>query len=80
MSVADALFGRVTLNCRCRRLGIRTAGLPTDQRLAWSLRYLEGEPLDVIAAACRCSLATVKRRVSAAKKVIDEVFFGDRDE
>ena len=54
--------------------------LPTDQRLAWSLRYLEGEPLDVVAAACGCSLATAKRRVSAAKKVIDEVFLGDEDE
>lgn len=51
--------------------------LPTDQRLAWSLRYLEGEPLEAVAAACRCSLATAKRRVSAAKSVIDEVF---RDE
>jgi len=49
-------------------------GLPTDHRLAWSLRYLEGEPLDAVAAACGCSLATAKRRVSAAKKVIDEVF------
>jgi RNA polymerase sigma-70 factor, ECF subfamily len=48
--------------------------LPTDQRLAWSLRYLEGEPLDAVAAACGCSLATAKRRVSAAKNVIDEVF------
>lgn len=48
--------------------------LPTDHRLAWSLRYLEGEPLDIVAAACGCSLATAKRRVSAAKKVIDEVF------
>lgn len=49
-------------------------GLPTDQRLAWSLRYLEGEPLDDVAAACGCSLATAKRRISAAKQVIDEVF------
>jgi RNA polymerase sigma-70 factor (ECF subfamily) len=48
--------------------------LPTDQRLAWSLRYLEGEPLEMVAAACSCSLATAKRRVSAAKKVIDEAF------
>jgi RNA polymerase sigma-70 factor (ECF subfamily) len=48
--------------------------LPTDQRLAWSLRYLEGEPLDIVAEACGCSLATAKRRVSAAKNVIDEVF------
>ena len=48
--------------------------VPTDQRLAWSLRYLEGEPLDSVAAACGCSLATAKRRVGAAKKLIDEVF------
>src|SRR5882724_9125078 len=52
-------------------------GLPTDQRLAWSLRYLEGEPLDAVAVTCGCSLSTAKRRVNAAKAVIDEVF---RDE
>jgi len=52
-------------------------GLPTNQRLAWSLRYLEGEPLDSVAAACGCSLATAKRRISAAKNVIDEVFGHD---
>ncbi len=51
--------------------------LPVDQRLAWSLRYLEGEPLNAVAQACGCSLATAKRRLSAAKSVIDEVF---RDE
>jgi RNA polymerase sigma-70 factor, ECF subfamily len=51
--------------------------LPVDQRIAWSLRYLEGEPLDAIAATCGCSLSTAKRRVGAAKEVIDEVF---RDE
>jgi RNA polymerase sigma-70 factor (ECF subfamily) len=49
-------------------------GLPTEQRLAWSLRYLEGEPLDAVAVACGCSLSTAKRRVNAAKSVIDEVF------
>ena len=48
--------------------------LPTQQRLAWSLRYIEGEPLDLVAAACGCSLATAKRRVGAAKLVIDGVF------
>ena len=51
--------------------------LPVDDRIAWSLRYLEGEPLDAIATACGCSLSTAKRRVGAAKEVIDEVF---RDE
>jgi RNA polymerase sigma-70 factor (ECF subfamily) len=49
-------------------------GLPTEQRLAWSLRYLEGEPLDIVAEVCGCSLSTAKRRVVAAKKVIGEVF------
>lgn len=49
-------------------------GLPTEHRLAWSLRYLEGEPLEAVASACGCSLATAKRRVAAAKRVIDEVF------
>jgi RNA polymerase sigma-70 factor (ECF subfamily) len=48
--------------------------LPTDQRLAWSLRTLEGEPLDAVAAACGCSLSTAKRRVGAAQSVIEEVF------
>jgi len=57
-----------------RRLYEVLGTLPTAERVAWSLRYLEGEPLDVVAAACGCSLATAKRRVSAAKKVIDEVF------
>ena len=52
-------------------------GLPTDQRLAWSLRYLEGEPLDAVAAVCECSLSTAKRRIAAAKNVIDEVFRDD---
>jgi RNA polymerase sigma-70 factor (ECF subfamily) len=51
--------------------------LPVDQRIAWSLRYLDGEPLDTISAACGCSQSTAKRRIGAAKKVIDEVF---RDE
>jgi RNA polymerase sigma-70 factor (ECF subfamily) len=48
--------------------------LPTDIRLAWSLRYLQGESLESVAAACGCSLSTAKRRISAAKSVIDEVF------
>jgi RNA polymerase sigma-70 factor (ECF subfamily) len=54
------------------------ASLPTDQRLAWSLRYLEGEALEAVAAAGQCSLSTAKRRVAAAKQVIDEVFGDER--
>ncbi len=42
-------------------------------RLAWSLRHLEGEPLDTVASLCGCSLATAKRRIAAAQSAIDEV-------
>jgi RNA polymerase sigma-70 factor (ECF subfamily) len=48
--------------------------LPTDIRLAWSMRYLEGESLEAVAAACGCSLSTAKRRIGAAKNEIDKVF------
>lgn len=45
-------------------------GLPTEQRLAWTLRYLENERLEQVAAACECSLATAKRRIAAAHAVL----------
>lgn len=40
--------------------------IPADQRIAWTLRYLQNEQLAVVAARCGCSLATVKRRIEAA--------------
>jgi RNA polymerase sigma-70 factor (ECF subfamily) len=40
--------------------------LPTEERLAWTLRHLENEPLERVATLCGCSLATVKRRIAAA--------------
>jgi RNA polymerase sigma-70 factor (ECF subfamily) len=49
-------------------------GLPTGERLAWSLRYFEGETFEAVAAACQCSRLTAMRRVNAAKRAIDEVF------
>jgi RNA polymerase sigma-70 factor (ECF subfamily) len=48
-------------------------GLPIEQRLAWVLRHLEGERLDDVARACGCSLATAKRRIGAAQRVLEEV-------
>lgn len=42
------------------------AELDTDRRIAWMLRYVEGEQLEDVAVACGCSLATVKRRLHAA--------------
>lgn len=40
--------------------------LPAQQRLAWALRHLEDLELTVVAQACGCSLATVKRWIAAA--------------
>lgn len=37
-----------------------------EQRLAWTLRHVEGERLERVAEKCDCSLATVKRRIAAA--------------
>lgn len=41
--------------------------MPVDQRLAWTLRYVEGEKLEQVAERCSCSLATAKRRIAAAQ-------------
>lgn len=41
--------------------------LPVDQRLAWVLRFVEGHKLEEVAALVGCSLATVKRWISAAQ-------------
>lgn len=45
--------------------------LPAAERLAWTLRYLDGERLEAVAALCDCSLATAKRRVTAAHSFIE---------
>jgi RNA polymerase sigma-70 factor (ECF subfamily) len=44
--------------------------LPANERIAWTLRHLEGETLPAIAELCGCSLATAKRRISAAQDAI----------
>jgi RNA polymerase sigma-70 factor (ECF subfamily) len=41
--------------------------LPPEDRVAFSLRFLEGLDLSAVADACGCSLATAKRRVSRAQ-------------
>jgi RNA polymerase sigma-70 factor, ECF subfamily len=41
--------------------------LPTDERIAFCLRFVEGMQLDEVAAACDTSLATVKRRLVKAR-------------
>jgi RNA polymerase sigma-70 factor, ECF subfamily len=41
-------------------------GISVEQRVAWTLRYVEGEKLERVAEHCACSLATAKRRIAAA--------------
>jgi RNA polymerase sigma-70 factor (ECF subfamily) len=41
--------------------------LPIADRVPWMLRYVEGYELAEVAIACRCSLATAKRRIAAAQ-------------
>jgi RNA polymerase sigma-70 factor (ECF subfamily) len=45
--------------------------LPVDIRIAWTLRYVEGESLEDVAAMCGCSLATAKRRIARARAELD---------
>ena len=47
--------------------------LPVEQRIAWTLRHLEGERLDAVARLCRCSLATAKRRIASAHEHLQKV-------
>ena len=49
-------------------------GMPANQRIAWSLRYIEGEPLENVASLSSCSLATAQRRIAAAAHVLEEAF------
>lgn len=44
------------------------SSLPTDERIAFSLRRLDGMELKDVAHACDCSLATIKRRLARAEK------------
>ena len=41
--------------------------MAVERRLAWTLRFVEGEKLDKVAERCGCSLATAKRRIAAAQ-------------
>jgi RNA polymerase sigma-70 factor (ECF subfamily) len=44
--------------------------VPASERVAWSLRHLEGETMERVAELCTCSLSTAKRRVQAAENAL----------
>lgn len=51
--------------------------LPANQRLAWVLRHIEGESLEVVASRCECSLASAKRHIKRAQLRLQEVLGND---
>ncbi len=53
-----------------RRLDQLLLRLPAEERIAWMIRFVEEQPLEDVARACNCSLATVKRRIDAAQTLI----------
>jgi RNA polymerase sigma-70 factor (ECF subfamily) len=48
--------------------------VPVGPRVAWTLRYVDAEPLETIAARCDCSVATVKRRIAEAEARLEKEF------
>lgn len=57
------------------------AGLAPAERIAWTLRRVEGMQLEDVARSCDCSLATVKRRIAAAdRRVRAHVRLDDTEE
>jgi RNA polymerase sigma-70 factor (ECF subfamily) len=47
--------------------------LPRDERLAWVLRFVEGETLESIAGLLGASISTVQRRIRAAEVTMGAV-------
>lgn len=44
----------------------------TEERIAWTLRFVEHYQLEEVAELCGCSLATVKRRLLSAQRFLQE--------
>jgi RNA polymerase sigma-70 factor (ECF subfamily) len=48
--------------------------MPADDRIAWTLRYVERHRLEAVAELAACSLATAKRRIQRAQGFLSEHF------
>jgi RNA polymerase sigma-70 factor (ECF subfamily) len=48
--------------------------LPADDRIAWTLRYVDHHRLEAVASLTDCSLATAKRRILRAQRYLTEHF------
>jgi len=47
-------------------------GFSVDERIAWTLRYVQGEQVSRIAQLCGCSRATIHRRIAVVQTAIQE--------
>lgn len=45
--------------------------LPAAERVAWVLRYVQGEPLHRLPELCGCSLSTAQRRLTRAQAALE---------
>jgi RNA polymerase sigma-70 factor (ECF subfamily) len=52
--------------------------VPAAERVAWTLRYVDGERVEAVAELCGCSLATAKRRIAAAQATLERTFHHGR--
>jgi RNA polymerase sigma-70 factor (ECF subfamily) len=48
--------------------------LPSEDRIAWTLRYIERHRLESVAELSSCSLATAKRRIARAHRYLQNHF------
>ncbi|MEO8901595.1 MAG: sigma-70 family RNA polymerase sigma factor [Polyangiaceae bacterium] len=48
--------------------------LPADDRIAWTLRYVDHHRLEAVAELVNCSLATAKRRILRAQRYLTDRF------
>jgi RNA polymerase sigma-70 factor (ECF subfamily) len=55
-------------------LGQIVAKLAANERIAWSLRHVQGYELEEVASACACSLSTAKRRIASADEWVRRHF------
>ena len=60
---AEARAELMVLDCALKLLAPKA-------KIPWMLRYVEGLPLEEVAEKCECSLATVKRRIADAQRIV----------
>jgi RNA polymerase sigma-70 factor, ECF subfamily len=79
-SSLEALSGEAGPDARAELAGIDRAlrQMPIDERIAWSLRHVEGHSMPEVAAQAGCSLSTAKRRVDAAERRV-AAFVGPKE-